>query len=211
MRLWTVGTVALVAVCAIDGSGRRARAESSILTSEQRTSAAREHFDRGNSYFESHEYDNAIKEFEASYQIKPVPLLLFDIGNVARVAGKSEMAIEYFRRYLKSAPPGTRERIEARRFVGEMTKPGYKPPAPELPPPAAAPPPAVVTPAPAVAPAPVLPPPAPVAEKQPLYKKWWLWTAVGAVAAGAAVGIAVAATTPRDAAIPAGATALQFH
>jgi tetratricopeptide (TPR) repeat protein len=30
----------------------------------------------------------------------------------------------------------------------------------------------------------------------PVYKRWWLWTVVGVVAAGAAVGVAVAATRP---------------
>ena len=42
------------------------------------------------------------------------------------------------------------------------------------------------------------------AEKQPVYKKWWLWTAVGGViVAGGVIAIAVAATTPKDAASPA--------
>jgi tetratricopeptide (TPR) repeat protein len=44
----------------------------------------------------------------------------------------------------------------------------------------------------------VAPPPAPLSNHRddritPLRKKWWLWTAVGVVAAGAAVGIALAA------------------
>ena len=33
---------------------------------------------------------------------------------------------------------------------------------------------------------------------RPLYKRWWLWTAVGAVAAGAAAGLAVGLTRPTD-------------
>ncbi len=32
------------------------------------------------------------------------------------------------------------------------------------------------------------------AQKRPVYKKWWLWTVVGVVAAGAAVGIGVGVT-----------------
>jgi tetratricopeptide (TPR) repeat protein len=194
MRLGTTCILACVAIGAVVSGERRACAETpDILTSEQRTAAAREHFDRGNSYFESGQYDQAIKEFEQSYQIKAVPLLLFDIGNVARVSGKNEMAIDYFRRYLRAAPPGTKERIEARRFVAEMTRPGYKAPARAVPAPAETPPAApAATPVPAAAVA-ASPTSAPAADKQPLYRKWWLWTAVGGavVAVGLGVGLGV--------------------
>jgi hypothetical protein len=36
----------------------------------------------------------------------------------------------------------------------------------------------------------------------PVYKRWWLWTIVGVVVAGAVAGIAAAAVTPADAAVP---------
>jgi tetratricopeptide (TPR) repeat protein len=114
-----------------------------------------------------------------------------------------------------------------------------KPPAPPAPPPRPAPPkptpvvqPAppkptpVVQPAPPPKPAPVAqpappaaqPPPAVVAQPAPatgtpIYKKWWLWTAVGvaAVAVGLGVGLGVAYTTPKDASIPSGAYTVTFH
>jgi tetratricopeptide (TPR) repeat protein len=77
------------------------------------------------------------------------------------------------------------------------------------PPPAAtttAPPPATTAPPPATtAPPPSTPPPAATTtsgppaltatapeKKTPVYKKWWLWTAVGVVAVGAAVGVGLA-------------------
>jgi tetratricopeptide (TPR) repeat protein len=194
MRLWTTCIVAWAAISALAAGRARAETPDSLTTSEQRTAVAREHFDRGNSYFEGGKYDNAIKEFEQSYAIKPVPLLLFDIGNVARVSGKNEMAIEYFRRYLRTAPAGARERLEARRFLAEMTKPGYKAPAAEAPPPAETPPPpATPPPAPPAAVATPAPATPAAADKQPLYKKWWLWTAVGGavVAVGLGVGLGV--------------------
>jgi hypothetical protein len=36
------------------------------------------------------------------------------------------------------------------------------------------------------------------AAQKPLYKRWWLWTAVGVVVAGAAAGVAIALTTKHD-------------
>jgi tetratricopeptide (TPR) repeat protein len=209
MRLGTVTIIAFATLVALDGGGRRAGAESAAdgSTSEGRTAAAREHFDRGNSYFESAQYDNAIKEFEASYAIKPVPLLLFDIGNVARVSGKNEMAIEYFRRYLRTAPAGSKERTEARRFLADLTRPGYKaPPTAAAPAPVeSAPPPAAVAPAPTPAPAAavaVSPAPAPAADKQPVYKKWWLWTIVGVAVVGVGVGVGLGLGLPKDYTVP---------
>jgi hypothetical protein len=195
MRLSTRNTVAcvalLLALCA--GSARAETGEGGSAAER-----AREHFDRGNSYFDAGQFDNAIKEFEQSYAIKPVPLLLFDIGNVARVSGKNEMAIEYFRRYLRQAPAGTKERTEARRYLAEMTKPGYKAPPPPAPPAPEAPPPAPVAapaPAPAPAPAAALPPPIAPHTDTPVYKKWWLWTIVGVgVAAGVGVGLGLGLT-----------------
>ncbi|MEZ4307674.1 MAG: hypothetical protein R3F14_06465 [Polyangiaceae bacterium] len=41
--------------------------------------------------------------------------------------------------------------------------------------------------------------PPPVKEERPLVQQWWLWTAVGAVAAGIAVGAAVATQGPKEA------------
>jgi hypothetical protein len=36
------------------------------------------------------------------------------------------------------------------------------------------------------------------AEAKPLYKKWWLWTTLGIVVAGAAAGTAIALTRNHD-------------
>ncbi len=49
------------------------------------------------------------------------------------------------------------------------------------------------------------------APKRPLYKRWWLWTTVGVIAAGAiATGLALGLTAPHDAAAPADATHIHF-
>jgi tetratricopeptide (TPR) repeat protein len=97
------------------GLGGVGRAQSSSV--EKR---AKVHFDRGQSYFEQNQYDRAMSEFEAAYKLKPIPLILFDIGNVARVAGKNDKAIDYFKRYLAVAPPKVRERSEAERWLREL-------------------------------------------------------------------------------------------
>jgi hypothetical protein len=93
-------------------------------------------------------------------------------------------------------------------------EPQHAPPAETAPPPAVAPAPASEA-APASAPVPAKPDlsvttaPA-AAERTPIYKKWWLWTAVGVVVAGAVVGGVVAATVPKNAPAPAGAYRVSF-
>jgi len=39
-------------------------------------------------------------------------------------------------------------------------------------------------------------------KKTPVYKKWWLWTIVGAVAVGAGVGLGVGLTTQTNRTYP---------
>jgi tetratricopeptide (TPR) repeat protein len=47
--------------------------------------------------------------------------------------------------------------------------------------------------------APSAPAPAPQSPKTPVYKRWWLWTVVGVVVAGAAAGTAIALTSDKSA------------
>ena len=62
----------------------------------------------------------------------------------------------------------------------EFAKPATRPPPATAPAATTAPATTLVTTAPAAPP-----------EKQPVYKKWWLWTIVGAAAAGVAIGVGV--------------------
>jgi hypothetical protein len=65
---------------------------------------------------------------------------------------------------------------------------------------ATAPPPTVVAPAPPSA----LPPANPPARGSPIYRRWWFWTALGAVVVGAAVGGGYAASRAGDDRVPEG-------
>jgi tetratricopeptide (TPR) repeat protein len=189
-----------------------------------RASSAKIQFDKGQTFFDMGQYERAIHEFEIGYRLQPLPLFLFDIANVARVAGLNDKAIEYFRKYLQATQGADEadapERGEARRRLAELkSQPGGhggKPNAAkradvhrlvdemdaalDAPEKTAAPAPATTTePAPAAA-APVLvAAPAPVSEKPatPVYKKWWLWTIVGVVAVGAGVGLGVGLTASK--------------
>lgn len=55
--------------------------------------------------FDLGEYPRAIEHYEAAYKLKPVPGLLFNLGQSHRRAGNLETASSYFRRYLETNPP----------------------------------------------------------------------------------------------------------
>jgi len=54
------------------------------------------------------EYQNAITECKAAYQIFPAPLLLFSLGQAHRKLGQLPLALEFYRKYLAKAPSGSR-------------------------------------------------------------------------------------------------------
>jgi tetratricopeptide (TPR) repeat protein len=159
----------------------------------QDLSQARSLFVSGSKHFDLGEYEQALADFKEAYRIKDDPVLLYNIAQCHRLLKHNEEALRAYKSFLHRAPdspvrPEVEQRIAALEQAIEAEKKAStmppdrvleKPPAPEpTPPPVVATTPAVTASA---------PPP-----KEPVYKKWWLWTAVGAVAAvGVGVGLGV--------------------
>jgi tetratricopeptide (TPR) repeat protein len=162
---------------------------------------ARQHFEDGSRLYDLGKFREAAHEYEEAYKYKPDPALLFNIGQAYRAGGDANEAVTAYKSYLRRMPeaPNRRE-VEAhieklQRLVDEQHRTQTSPPQGTLQP--------TTTPAPSQPQQPQLVVSSAPAEKQPVYKKWWLWTAVGgALVVGGVVAIAVAATTPKDAASP---------
>jgi len=91
------------------------------MSDSQRRQYARIWFERGRDQFERlGHYEEAIASFSESYRYDPRPLILFDIGNVARVAGMNDVAVDYFQRFLKAAGPLDSEVAEARHWLTKL-------------------------------------------------------------------------------------------
>src|ERR1700748_2225155 len=107
-----------IVLAALLGSASAARAQA------PRASSAKIQFDKGQTFFDMGQYERAIHEFEIGYRLQPLPLFLFDIANVARVAGLNDKAIEYFRKYLQATQGADEadapERGEARRRLAAL-------------------------------------------------------------------------------------------
>jgi hypothetical protein len=79
--------------------------------------AAREHFLRGVSAFDDRRFGEAAQEFETAYKLSPAFVVLYNIGQVDVVLGRSVDAVEAFDRYLKQGASAVsaerRQEVEA--------------------------------------------------------------------------------------------------
>jgi tetratricopeptide (TPR) repeat protein len=81
----------------------------------QDAASAREHYQKGTTFYDLGRYDDAIKEFEAAYQIKNDPALLYNLAQSHRLAGNAEQALHFYRTYLRRVPNAkNRTEIEGR-------------------------------------------------------------------------------------------------
>jgi tetratricopeptide (TPR) repeat protein len=179
----------------------------SLAARADSSSEAREHFKKATAHYAIGEFAEAASEYEAAFKAKQDPALLYNAAQAHRLAGHQEKALVLYRNFVQLYPSEpniaeVRMQIDKlREAIAVADKAKTAPPTgtAEPRPPVAE---GRAAPAPTPTPAPVeekQPAPAPVtkkADKKPVYKQWWLWTIVGVVVAGAAVGTAVALTVP---------------
>jgi tetratricopeptide (TPR) repeat protein len=132
--------------------------------------AAKKHFERGEKLFALGRFKDALDEYQAAYDAAPIADFLFNMGQCHRNLGDYEAAIFSFRKYLKAMPDAD-DRAQVEAYIKELEAEQDKRDAarfrlderPEEPP--------------------------PVEHGRPVYKKWWFWTAIAAVGAGAGAGV----------------------
>jgi len=129
---------------------------------------AKQHYLRGEAYFKSKNFSEAMDEYQKGYLEKPDPVFIFNIAQCQRLLGNGAAAVEFYQRYLKEAPDGPGRPV-AEREIAELRPPqpeGAPAPEPSTPPVA---PPGPIVPLPAAdqpvaaaaVPPPAAPPPAP--------------------------------------------------
>ena len=129
------------------------------------TELAKKHFYRGEKLFALRRFKDALRHYEAAFEARPLPEFLFNIGQCHRNLGNFQEAIFSFRKYLKLMPRArNREQVEEyiRRLEKEQEKADRR-----------------VDIVPKNGDTAVRPPP----PRTPIYKRWWFWTGVAAVAA----------------------------
>jgi tetratricopeptide (TPR) repeat protein len=205
---------------------------STSAVADPATAAAKAHYEKGTTLYDLGKYTEAAHEYEEAYAAKNDPALLFNVAQAYRLSGDAASALRTYRSYLRRVPNAP-NRAEVERHIASLqqlvdeqkrsatspptdtmqpgTLPSTHPMTSTSPGGAAEPQPATTGPT-TSAPAEALVSSAPPPEKKtPLYKKWWLWTAVAAVAVvGVGVGVGVAETTPHNAPAPAGTLPVSF-
>jgi tetratricopeptide (TPR) repeat protein len=174
-------------------SRAEARAEARVTTAN--TQRARQRFLDGKQAFEAKNYREALRQFEAGYELEPRPGFLLNMGHAARKMGDARRAQELYRKFLRSGPPDDERRV-AQKLLDALEK-GIEPD-PEAAEPFAAMPealrPSLQLSLRPVAPVMVTAAPADAAsDGDPLYKRWWLWAGVGGLAVGVAAVLLVGA------------------
>jgi hypothetical protein len=174
------------------------------------TARAKMHFTKAEAHFSLGEFGSALEEYRKTYLLRPLPPLLFNMAQCHRHLGDLEKAAFLLRRFLTMSPTAV-QRSQAEAVLQEVelalknrstpklptsTRPLQAASAPStLPRPAVRPRSTHGAPSPAVlvtTPTPASP------RKQPLYKRWWLWTIVAGVAVATATTIGVLASRGDD-------------
>ncbi len=137
-----------------------------------------EHVAQGHRLYQLGRYQEAIAEYRRAYELRADPSFLFQIGESYRQLGATEQALFYYDRYLAGAPNGS-DRDAAEERVSEIERLRAHPAA------AATPAGLVATPGNGAG---AKPP-------TPRWRRWWVWTALGAALA---VGVTAAALAGRS-------------
>jgi tetratricopeptide (TPR) repeat protein len=158
---------------------------------------AKAHYQKATAHFAVGEYRDAAIEYEEAFKLKQDPAILFNAAQSFRLAGDSQKALLLYNNIVKLYPStqyakDSKDRIE--KLSQAATAPPATAPVTPIPPPS----PVVVAPPPAIEPA--APPsggsativssaPPTGSEAHPIYTRWWFWTAVGVVLAGATITV----------------------
>lgn len=152
------------------------------------TRTAKRHFERGEKLYALAKFSDALDEYQKAFDARPIPELLFNIGQCYRNLGDYESAIFSYRKYLTLAPEAeNRPQVEqliadlqAKIDQNDTRRLGLQPaPAP------------VPAPAPPQPTQPTQPAATPVRDAgHPIYTRWWFWTGVAVVVVGTAAGVA---------------------
>ncbi|MGE3548240.1 MAG: tol-pal system YbgF family protein, partial [Kofleriaceae bacterium] len=133
------------------------------------TNEARRHYERARKLFDVGRFADALPEFEAAYEAKPLPDFLFNIGQCQRNLGEYDAAIATFEKLLAEQPDDPRADA-IKKLIDELATKRDRKKARDL----------------GVG---GTDPPDPIrTDDAPFYKKWWFWTGVVVVGAAGTYG-----------------------
>jgi len=76
-------------------------------TDDATMAQAKQHFETGRNAYNAGDYVTAIREFKAAEQLRPSPILDYNIGLANEKLGKRRVAVKYYKRYVEEQPNAT--------------------------------------------------------------------------------------------------------
>ena len=156
----------------------------------------RDHYANANELYKAGKLTAAVTEYEAAYAEIQLPVFLYNLGRIHHRLGNLNKAAGYYRKFLSAtADEDPAQQARAKEYLSQIQQSEGAV--------------AAVTPTTPAAPTAVVsaaegPRLIPRGEQQPIYKKWWFWTIIGGVAAGATIGLAVGLASQSESGVPAG-------
>jgi len=81
---------------------------------------ARQHFQKAKELHEKKQYAEAAAEYLAAYRNMPLPAFIYNAGQVFRLGGEKQKALDHYKKYLELEPKGEGAE-DARQFIAELT------------------------------------------------------------------------------------------
>src|SRR5262245_40087591 len=174
---------------------------------QQEKNKARESYRRASQHYKLAEYREALEAFKEAYRHYEDPSFLFNIGQCHRMLNEKSEAVRIYRTYLAEVPNAP-NRGSVWTMIRSLESAIKQDQQIKAVPPQEAMPPVEPSPQPAVTVTQTAPP----AQPTPVYKRWWLWTIVGGVAAvGLGVGLGVGLTQSAHAPSPNPSDGMAFR
>ena len=120
MRMFWFSALLACSLLPLVGGEAAGKGEEKAGTKDDAT-LAREHYKRGTTLYDLNRFEEAVKEFEAAYEIKDDPVLLYNIAQSYRLANKYPEALRFYRNYLRRSPKAP-NKIEVEQKIADMEK-----------------------------------------------------------------------------------------
>ncbi len=107
LRVFCVAVVlGFVAPTSLWADTARERAGKHVMDGDQLKGEAEEAKAEGDSTKAARLFDAAADEYQAAYDLVPHPLMLYNLAQVSRLAGKQQAALDFYQEFLESKPTG---------------------------------------------------------------------------------------------------------
>ncbi|MCC6994849.1 MAG: hypothetical protein IT370_09595 [Deltaproteobacteria bacterium] len=102
MRLAT--TVVVLGALVVSLAGGVARVQAAPKVDDAAVAKAKEHYKKGTFFYDTGEFDKAIAEYLAGYEVQSDPVFLFNIAQSHRQLGNHDKAVFFYKSFLRNSP-----------------------------------------------------------------------------------------------------------